>query len=254
MNASKLGAHVLFAVVATAAMLAAGCAGSSNAIPGPGAAGGTAQNAVAGTLSRPNAVGPQSPTPSPSPVPSSTPQGVACPSGYTCGYVPITSLSFNGSTFSEIPSAWPCFPNLWDTPVYTAVTNGPLELTGGPTLASTCSQIASDQRVHDVARGRSPFLARPVAPNAVPTPGGNATLYIVAYQVGWSNWDRQNHNAHKVKPDCASLQPLVIAGPAIATNPSWFFTPLPDAYNLQANASYIFFIADRFQIKNSGWW
>lgn len=178
---------------------------------------------------------------------------ITCPSGDTCGYIPLTTLSFNGSIFSEVPSPWPCFPNLWNTPVYSSAAGGPLVLGGSTSLAATCSTTPSLERVHQAIRTGTPMTINPCpCPTPTPSAGVNGALYIVAYPVGWSNWDRVHHSA-KVKPDCITNNAVAVEGPATFNTNPWVFAPIPGALTMPANSNYVFFVAIRYQVPSHGW-
>ncbi len=254
MNVRTSRAHVALAFLASA-FVAAGCAGGgSSAIPQSSA------------MSQPGAL--QQAARTPHTVTTSSPPagGTAptCPQGYDCGYRAIQSLAFDGANFTEVQSNWACFPNLWQLPIYTATTSGPLVLpSAAVTLPSTCSKLPF-AKGGDVLRPfttttptPAPTATPTTTPSTSPSPNpGSGQLYIVTYRVGWDDHDRMRKGAKVMHPNCDNQWgAFTIAGPANLTDNPWNFAVIPDSLNLQAGQHYVFFVAEWVQKQHhQGWW
>lgn len=248
--------HVVFSLV-VATSLVAGCAGGS-------AGGGSIPSGASAAKPAIN-VGHARPA-----------DTVSCPQNYTCGYLPLATLAFDGNVFTEVKSLWSCFPDLWDIPVFTATASGPLVLPSAVvSLAPTCSSSSygwhADRgyaRPHTVfgltptpsptpCQGGDDYVRMTTStPSPCPTPSaGNGRLYIVAFQVGWDDATRIR-KGHNLRPsDDNTCGPVAIAGPVNLTDNPWNFAVIPNALTLTTGQHYIFFVAERFQIPtHQGWW
>ena len=131
--------------------------------------------------------------------------------GIRAGYRAIETLSFDGANFTEVQSRWACFPNLWQLPIYTATSTGPLTLAGSAvSLPATCTNLPFAKRDGGLLPFTTtatptpspvPTAAPTTAPSASPNPG-NGQLYIVAYRVGWGEHDRASKGAKVLHPNC----------------------------------------------------
>jgi hypothetical protein len=257
MNKQPSRGHVALAFVASV-FLAAGCAGGgSNPVP---------QSAInqPGSLQSSAAARTPQTTTTPTPAPSG---GTAptCPQGYSCGYRAIETLSFDGANFTEVQSRWACFPNLWQLPIYTATSSGPLTLASAAvSLPATCTNLPFAKRDGKLLPFTTTATPTPspvptatptTAPSASPNPS-NRQLYIVSYRVGWGEHDRAIKGASVMHPNCDNaFGPIAIAGAANLTDNPWNFPVIPNALNLQTGQHYVFFVAEWVQIPHHhGWW
>jgi hypothetical protein len=238
-----------FLTIAVAALIAAGCAGGTT---------GTGSMPPASTSGQPaRAAAPASGHLRPM-------DNIACPTHHTCGYLPLLTLAYNGTGFTEVLGWWQCFPDFWQVPVYTAPSSGLLALGGTVSLASNCTNFPFAKRATVAVQpmlvpGFTPTPSPAPAPTATPSPtptqapGGNGSLYVIAYQVGWDNNYRLRMGKKLKSNDQNTFGPVAVAGPASLSSNPWVFAPIAGALNLQANNHYVFFVAQRFDIPDRGW-
>ncbi|MBV8154491.1 MAG: hypothetical protein JOY98_08725 [Candidatus Eremiobacteraeota bacterium] len=206
---------ILFVLFCVAVGVASGCSGGQSGSPflSPGA------SAPAGHGIRPLSVA--TPTPSPAPPPR------IC---FWCFPRVVAPLSYNGSTFSLVPS--PCW-DPFDAPAYVAPSNAQLTLSAPVVLSPQCASNAEGWHGDPFKNRRSPSWWR--------EPDGSYQLYIVGVRVPWWAPDHVGKRFEKRPHDFDDLVGL-IGGPVNPSSTPWSFAPLSPGLTLQRNASYVFYV------------
>ncbi len=140
----------------------------------------------------------------------------------------IAPLAFDGTNFS-IPSMRSCW-DIFNAPAYRAQSSGPLALNGPVDLPATCTNAAGSKAVRKHG-----------APN-----WGEALqqeFYIVAIQVPtWMGGHDDVARRISKSPADFGENVALIAGPVDPSASSWSFAPLSPGLNMQAGASYVFYV------------